>query len=643
MYLFSMFFICENTFSQTKDDSVKSYLLNQVIVTANKFDNKAEELSTRIDIIDCKEISKINGTRLNDKLRFSPSVFIKSYGLPSSLQTIAINGLGSEHTLILIDGIKINSFQNSTIDLSTISLESIERIEIINNGLSSIYGSDAIGGVVNLISRTPYYKSTNNILSAKGSLSLGSFNTNRNSLSLNTNIEGLSTELNFLREQSDGNYEYYFDSGKGTIKKQRQRSAYRLLELSHNSQFVINSKNRIKILNIYSKNFRQIPGLETGTPPYESSQDEKNLNNLISFEHSFTKNSIFKLSFNYQNNLMKYELKPLINSYYKNLVYSINTDYVFDFYKTKNLLGYSFTNASIQSNELEAFAKRNQQSIYFSSRIPFSEKFILYTSSRGDYFSDLNKYVFTHQAGINIKPFDDYEFRIKSNIGKNFRTPTFNDLYWKGSGNRELKPETSINKEISLMYELYLYFNFLIEFSYTNISAKNKIVWTPQRNFIWKPENISNSVSNSYLATLSLTNSIKNINLKYDFSFNYVESRKTSSNYQNDPTKDKFFPYIPIESIKQSLFIEFRSISINLFHTYYGKRFSDFENKKLLRPINLLDGNITISSTLFGINNLLKFEINNITNTDYQIISGYPMPLRNFNLTLTINIKELDI
>jgi len=636
--LFSLLTVCVNIFAQT-EDSVKSFSLSEITITANKFENRIEELSTRIEVIDEKKIFNLNGNRLNDKLLLSPSVFIKSYGLSSSIQTISINGLGAEHTLILIDGIKMNSFQNSMIDLAAIPLDNIERIEIINNGLSSIYGSDALGGVVNLISRNPKLPNKDNNLSFKGSLTYGSFNTFVNNLSLTGKIYNFSTEINFSRQISDGSFEYCFDNGINIIKKQRERAAYKLTDFSISSHLLVDSSSRLKLLSTYSKYFREIPGLETGTPPSESSQNDKNFNNILFYEKIFTNNSILKLSFNYQNNLMKYELKPFVNSHYKNLVYAFTSDYEFIFHKTKNLLGYNFINASLKSNELETFANRNQHSFYFSSSIPLFDKITFYTSGRAEYLSDLKKNVFTYQTGMNLKPFNDYELRIKANLGKNFRAPTFNDLYWKESGNRELKPEISLNKELGLMYVLEFYYKIIFELSYINISAKDKIVWLPQRNFFWKPVNITSSESDSYLATLSLLSNHKsNLNFRYDLSFNYVESKKTNSNYLNDPTEGKLFPFIPIKSIKQTISIDFGIVGFNLFHIHYGKRFSDFENKKNLKPINFLDGNIILSLNLFDIYNSLKFEINNITNTDYQIISGYPMPLRNYKLTLFINI-----
>jgi outer membrane receptor protein involved in Fe transport len=85
------------------------------------------------------------------------------------------------------------------------------------------------------------------------------------------------------------------------------------------------------------------------------------------------------------------------------------------------------------------------------------------------------------------------------------------------------------------------------------------------------------------------------------------------------------------------LMLGYKFIELNLFYSYIGKRFSDFENKKSLNPYNILDGNLSIKTKIWEINSVIKIEVNNLTNTSYETISGYPMPLRNFMLTLTIN------
>lgn len=620
-----------------QNDTSKVYLLDNITVTANRFSNLISDLSVKIDIIDASKIKNTNGSRLAEKVNLSPSIFLKSYGVIPSLQTISLNGLGAEHTLILIDGVRINSFQNSQIDLSNISTNNVERIEILNSGSSSIYGSEAIGGVINIISKSSYPDDENKI-NFKGSFNYGSFNTKGIDLNLGKRFFSTYTEIFYSKSKSDGNFEYYFDNGINLIKKERQNSSYELEDIGINSQIFLSKKSKLKFLSTYSNIFKNIPGVEVGTPPSISHQRDRNWNSIISFSTDLKKDYYFNIGFNHQNNLMNYVLEPTVKSFYKNIVYSVYPELNLNNKIFNGIIGYNFTYATLNSNAFDFHPKRNLHSIYGSFGIPLSNVFKVYGSSRYDFISDINKNVITYQVGFNLKPFTEFGLRIKTNLSKNFRSPTFNDLYWKTGGNRNLRPENSFNRELGILYELKSRINFYVELTYTNISAKDKILWLPQDNFIWSPVNIANSKSNNYLLNVSIDND-KNydVYLKYDLGVNWVNSKKTSSNFIGDPTEGKYFPYLPLQTIKTSFHLRYNFFSFNLFLNNYGKRFSDFENKKSLNTINILDGNFIIEYRILDFDTSFKFELNNITNTNYQIISGYPMPLRNFKLTLSIN------
>lgn len=620
-----------------QDDSIKTYSLSEVSITANRFNNLISDLSTKLDLIDSYKLKNSNGTRLAEKINLSPTVFIKSYGITPSLQTISINGLGAEHTIILIDGVKINSFQNSQIDLSLIPTSNIERIEILNSGASSIYGSEAISGVVNILTKNSFPDDDNKI-DLKASFAYGSFNTKSVGFNVGKKVYSTYTDIFYSREKSDGNFEYYFDNGIELIKKQRLNSSYEIEDFGLNSQIFFNKKSKLKLISTYSSLYKNIPGIEVGTPPSKSNQRDRNWNNIISFSSVLNDNYYLTLSFNHQNNLMNYVLEPLVKSFYKNIVYSFYPELNIKNRFLTGTIGYNFTLATLNSNEFDIRPERNQHSFYGSIGIPLVNVFKFYASSRYDFISDINKNVFSYQLGTNIKPFEEHELRIKTNLGKNFRSPTFNDLYWKNVGNKNLRPENSINREIGILYELNSLFNFLFELTYTEISAEDKILWIPQNNMFWSPINIASSQSKNILFNLSVSNDYSGkIHFRYDFGINRVNSIKTSNNFIGDPTEGKHFPYLPLETIKSSFSIKYEIITFNLFLNNYGKRFSDFENKKSLNPISILDGNIIVNLKLSDFDTSLKLEVNNLSNTNYQVISGYPMPLRNFKLTLFIN------
>jgi len=273
-----------------------------------------------------------------------------------------------------------------------------------------------------------------------------------------------------------------------------------------------------------------------------------------------------------------------------------------------------------------------------SSEIHLLPALRLFPSARYDFISDINKNVLTYKVGINYQPFQNIDFALKGNAGKNFRAPSFNDLYWKESGNPHIRPENSFNAEAGLFYSFNYAARITSEASFNYIEATDKIVWTPQRNLLWSPQNIAESISRNASFTINVE---KEINSGFSIGINsgYIitRSKKTSKTYNSDPTYNKYIPYLPLESAKAGITAEYRFVSVSLQYTYSGKRYSDFENKNLLNNYNLLDASAVASFMLFNVSAKIKLAVQNLSNTDYETISGYPMPLRFYNMTLTIN------
>ncbi|MBK8944013.1 MAG: TonB-dependent receptor [Ignavibacteriae bacterium] len=615
-------------------DSTLNYTLDEISIVSDKLDTKLYNVPTKMEIMTEKEIQSINGERLPDILKTKSNIFIKSYGLTPALSTISINGLGAENTLILIDGVKINSFQNSHVDLSIIPKENIERIEIINNGVSSIYGSDAMGGVINIITKNKEYLTENKTSKFGASISKGSFNTLGYKINAYKEIENFNIGMNFNKETSDGNYEYYY---KNELKE-RRNSAHNLSDIGLRAQYIFDKKNIIKFFATFSDQKKEIPGIETGTTPAPTNQQDKNWNNILTVENDLMENLFLKTNFNFQNNFMNYTVGRFLNSTYKNIVYSGSSEIK---YKKENYgitSGYNFTNATLESDELLTGISRNQHAFFLSTFIDNAGLLKIYPSVRYDYISDIDEGELTYKLGFNFQPLNSNHFGIRGNAGKNFRAPSFNDLYWKNSGNENLKSEKSVNMESGLFYSFSNYINGKIELTYTHIKAENKIIWTPQTNGLWAPQNIAESKSNNISISFDFTKTIsKNLNINFNSGYQFNNTIKTSASYYGDPTINKFIPYLPLQSAKLNFGANYKNLEVNIFYSYSGKHFSDFENKIEMNSYHTIDGNISYQINMFDFVSILKMEINNLTNTDYEVISGYPMPLRFYKLSFTIN------
>ena len=135
--------------AQTDFDS-SFFITPPINVSASRISILKENSPFTVQLIDRESIEKTNGSQLSDVLMHANNVYVKSYGGNSSLKTVSVNGLSAEHTLILLNGVRLNSTQNAQFDISLLPKESIESIEIIPSGSSASYGSDALSGVINI-------------------------------------------------------------------------------------------------------------------------------------------------------------------------------------------------------------------------------------------------------------------------------------------------------------------------------------------------------------------------------------------------------------------------------------------------------------------------------------------------------------
>jgi outer membrane receptor for ferrienterochelin and colicins len=130
-----------------------------VITTATKTEKNIEGVSASVVVIDEKKIEEMGSTSLGDIINRTPGV-IRQYGtFPSasakSKSSISLRGMGSTNTLFLIDGKRLSGEVSNPYDLDRIPASAIERVEIVKGAMSSLYGADAVGGVINIIMKKP--------------------------------------------------------------------------------------------------------------------------------------------------------------------------------------------------------------------------------------------------------------------------------------------------------------------------------------------------------------------------------------------------------------------------------------------------------------------------------------------------------
>jgi vitamin B12 transporter len=161
-----------------------------LVVTATRTPTEVERLPARVAVVDREEIEAKGLLTLGDALREAPGVTVVSTGQPGAQTSVFLRGANSKHTLALFDGIRVNdpTAPNGQYDFGQDTLGDLERVEVLRGAASSIYGSDAIGGVVNLVPR----RGADRTFAPYFDVSAGSFNTYRGVLGASGTVDALS-------------------------------------------------------------------------------------------------------------------------------------------------------------------------------------------------------------------------------------------------------------------------------------------------------------------------------------------------------------------------------------------------------------------------------------------------------------------
>jgi vitamin B12 transporter len=197
-FLFPFFLFSGIIFSQT--DSVKA-TLNEVVITATKTETPYYSVGSSVSIITAEMIQKNQLKTVIDVLRLVPGLSVTQQGGPSKITYAYIRGTNSNHTLVVMDGVKMNdaSSPSNAFDFSQLNTNDIDRIEVVNGPQSTLYGSDAIAGVINIITKKGNAKPVFSFLGETGANKYY-----RSNISALGTLGGLSYSVNASRSASDG-------------------------------------------------------------------------------------------------------------------------------------------------------------------------------------------------------------------------------------------------------------------------------------------------------------------------------------------------------------------------------------------------------------------------------------------------------
>ena len=526
----------------------------------------------------------------------------------------SFRGTTAQQTAFVWNGININSLFLGQSDLNNIGLFTADNIRIKSGGGSVIYGSGAIGGTVHLDNSLSFNKGfTGNFFNE-----YGSFETFNSKLKAGFSTEKFSFNASGSYSSSENDYEVPEKEYKNLSGQYENKS------FSLNSGYKINDQNTISwISEIFnaSQNYPIFSVSQTKTN-YESNT----FRSLLTWKYrsekieNYLRTAYLEDEFGYFANIDGPKSSGGISKTFlvkNDLNYEILRNLSFNFINEfQNQIGEGF-GSGIEN------PKRNTFSTAGLLRFQPSEKIYLEGGAKKDFIENVES-PFLFSFGVNYKPISWYELKI--NASKNFRNPSFNDLYWKPGGNLNLRSESSYQAEFSNIFE---YKTFKFSVTPFIIEVTDLIRWIPTSGGFWAPENVEKVLSKGIESSLSYSEKFGENNLKLNLGYTYTNS-------QNQETKRQL-SYVPFHKIFGNLDYQYRFFGIYVQGMFNGLTYTstDENYSEALKPYFVANAGIFAEYKNFK----LTFKVNNIGDQVYETTAYYPMPKRNYLLNLNINLK----
>ena len=623
LFIFFLFF-CQTIRAQEK-----SIELPHVSVSAPKHarypgtDNspKSDSLSLYTD-----------NQNLNTNGRISTGIVLKNYG-PSGISTISTRGTSPTHTVVSWKGMPVQNPMLGQADASLIAGPMLSSAKLKEGGTSTIAVSENFGGILQLGN---HGNKENEI--RMGS-SAGSFGSYHQWGSVVRKINRYRISASMWNQSAQNNFIFYQD---GVRKKQSHNHRnFKGIESSIEIPLSTNVKLDVSIWSQASK--REIaPSLFESSS--EARQEDENHRFLIQSSGS-TNFFVWKLSSGLSlDRLFFTDPKSGIVSdsrIYQNLNWFEASRQAGNFnFKMEGM----FANFAVQSNAYSEKTSMNRFSSNGTISYRFSEipleivsclkaDHVQYNRNRAPGFCLL--------PSFSLKWLDPVWGDFTAGCHRKYRFPTLNDLFWPLSGNSDLVPESGYTGDLSWKKSQKLISSLSLDckISLYQTSVRNFIQWLPSGNF-WRPSNVGNvQIRGLNLAPeLRYHHAKANLSLGYDIGI--CQSEFIANRFPGDDSKGKQLIYIPIFQSQVSLGIQMKWIDLKVSMEQTGKRNTDPSGQNTLPAFTLLHARIGTHFSVASANRFNLFlEGRNLTNTTYQMVVGYPMPLRQFAIGMELQFK----
>lgn len=638
-------------------DSVRVHHIQEVVVTSRLISRETIPSQT----LGGEELKKLNSLSVADALRYFSGLQLKDYGGVGGIKTVNIRSMGTNHLGIFYDGIELGNAQNGQIDLGQFSLDNVEEISLYNGQRSAIFqpASDfGNAGSVYIRTKAPRFmmgRRYNLLVRAK----YGSSDTFRfSSLWEQKLSDHISSSLSTSVLTSSGRYKFRYRrvTEDNTV-------AYDTTAVRHNGDiwaFRIEENVRggiadgywnVKAYTYHSE--RGIPGAIVNNVwrRGERQWDHNTFGQAVfqkSFGDKFSTKALAKYAYYVTRYVNNDETQIHVDNTYRQQEMYFSTSNVYEILSKWSVsMSYDFKWNKLNANMVDfAFPHRYSNFVSLATALTLS-RIQAQASLVEQVVKDHVKYgassssrsTLTPAFFVNVYPFESKLLAVRAFAKKSFRMPTFNDLYYADMGNSKLNPESALQYDLGFVLNkdwkqgIVDHFRLQVDGYYNTVY--DKIVAYPKgQQFRWTMLNLGKVHIKGIDAMAEVgLEPAKDWKVTARLQYTYQDARDVT-----DPNTSYYkdqIPYIPWHSGSAILGLSWLELDLAYSFIYSGERYSQQENilYNHLQPWYTHDMSVAYHARRWS----ARLDVNNIFSQDYDVILNYPMPKRNYMLTLEYN------
>lgn len=644
------------SFAAAEFDTAKQYELQEILIKDTS-PTEGTNYSATIQKIKISDFVSLNSVSLGDVLKLSSGVFVKSYGAEGSLQTISIRGTGAEYSSVSLNGMDLSNSLSGYFDFSSFSTEEFSHIDLT---LGSDFNSSNSSSFNGSISLDPFPQDDSTWVKLK--YTKGSFGFDSYSVGFAHEFPNSELSLEFHKKTADNDFTYKFDGI--TFRRENanlDQSAIKLTLL--NDINISDTYLSIKTLARYSDKGLGLPGF-VATNKHEKNNvhqaennkifvsnlewflsDSFSLKSIIGFNASDIKISdpqseinLRSTNFNSSNKNFHLQLK---SNYF-------GTDYSFSAGINSTIESFSFNDGEIYFQGNSSLKRISHSlSTVFSKQITLAENshkigfnillnnLFLNSKNSNDNNSNSN---FNYKFGLGYSPFSDDLIRSFVNYSFGVRLPNFYEMYYS---KLNFISSSHLNKEIIKDFEagLSLISPFLTsDIIFFQRDIKNKIVWYTNRIAIFTPRNAGRIISNGIEVRFSNIDFTDFLSGQINYTYTNVYNAEKLG--EGDHTFGKQLVYIPKHNANIIVNARYGDLATEFSMNYYSKRYysEDNDSAYVLPQVVLFNFALNFRTLISKLIATFQFNVNNITNQNYFLIQSYPMPGRDYRLSIKMEI-----